>query len=69
MLQAVIVQDAVIGTFTGCTFAVYLPVFFGIPWDVGMGAEVTMILYVDGAPIVSRGTFSCMRAGIYTSAF
>jgi len=68
MLQAVIVQDTVIDTFTGCAFAVYLPVFFGIPWDAGMEAEVTMILYVDGAPMVSGGTFPCMGAGIYTAA-
>ena len=69
ILQAVIVQDAVIDTFTGCAFAVYLPVLFGIPWNAGMEAEVTVILYVDGAPVVSGGTLSCMGAGIYTSAF
>ena len=69
MLQAVIVQDAVTDTFTGCAFAVYLPVLFGIPWNAGMEAEVTVILYVDGAPVVSGGTLSCMGAGIYTSAF
>ncbi len=55
MLQAVIVQDAVTDTFTGCAFAVYLPVLFGIPWNAGMEAEVTVILYVDGAPVVSGG--------------
>lgn len=69
MLQAVIVQDAVIDTFTGCAFAVYLPVFFGIPLDTGMEAEVIVILYVDSAPIVSGGTFLCMGAGIYAAAF
>ena len=69
MLQTVIIQDAVIDTLTRCPFAVYEPVIFGIPWNAGMKAEVTVILYVDGAPIVSGGTFFCMGAGIYTSAF
>lgn len=69
MLQAIIVQHAVIDTFTGCAFAVYLPIFFGILWDAGTEAEITVILYVDGAPIVSGGTFPCMGAGTYTAAF
>ena len=69
MLQAVIVQDTVIDTFTGRAFAVYLPVFFGIPWDAGMEAEVTVILYVDGAAIAAGGTCSGMGAGIYASTF
>ena len=69
ILQAVIVQDAVIDTFTGCAFALYLPVLFGIHWNAGMEAEVTVVLYVDGAPIVSGGTLLCMGAGIYAPAF
>lgn len=69
MLQAVVVEDTVIDTFTGSTFAVYFLVFFGAPWNPGMETEVTVILYVDSAPIVSGGTFFCMRAGIYASAF
>ena len=69
ILQAVIVQDAVIDTFTGCAFAVYLPVLFGIPWNAGMEAEVAVVLYVDGAPVVSGGTLLCMGAGIYAPAF
>lgn len=69
MLQAVVVQDAVIDTFTGCAFAVYLPVFFGIPWDAGMKTEVAVVLYIDGASIVSGGTLSCMGAGNYAAAF
>ncbi len=69
MLQAVIIQDAVIDMFTGCAFAVYPLVLFGIPWNAGMEAEVTVILYVDGAPVVSGGTFFCKGAGIYAAAF
>ena len=69
MLQAVIVQDTVIDTFTGRAFAVYLSVFFGFPWDAGMETEVTVILYVDGAAIAAGGTCSGMGAGIYASAF
>ena len=56
MLQAVIVED----TFARCPFTVYPPVFLGIPWDAGMEAEVAVILYVDGASVVSGGTFFCM---------
>ena len=69
VLQAVVVEDAVIDTFARRPFAVYLPVFIRIPRDAGMEAEVTVILYIDGAPIVSGGTFFCMGAGIYAAAF
>lgn len=69
MLQAVVVEDTVIDTLTGSTFAVYFPIFFGAPWNPGMETKVTVILYVDGAPIVSGGTFFCMGAGIYAPAF
>ena len=68
-LQAVVIQHAVIDTFTCCPFAVYFPVFPGIPWNPWMEAEVAVVLYIDGAPIVSGGTFSSMGAGIYASAF
>ena len=69
MLQAVAVGDTAIDTPTGSTSAVYFLVFFGVPWNPGMKMEATVILYVDGAPIVSGGTFLCMGAGIYASAF
>ena len=69
VLQAVVVQYAVVDTLTGCTFAVYFAVFFGIPWDPWMEAEVAVILYVDGAPVVSGGAFCGMGAGIYAAAF
>lgn len=69
MLQAVVVEDTVIDTLTGSTFAVYFPVFFGAPWNPGMETEVAVILYVDGTPIVSRGTCFCMGTGIYAAAF
>lgn len=69
LLQAVVVQYAVVDTLTGCTFAVYFLVFFGISWNPRMEAEVAVILYVDGASIFSGGTFFCMGAGIYEPAF
>ena len=69
LLQAVVVQYAVVDTLTGCTFAVYFLVFFGISWNPRMEAEAAVILYVDGASIFSGGTFSCMGAGIYAAAF
>lgn len=53
MLQAVAVGDTAIDTPTGSTSAVYFLVFFGVPWNPGMKTEATVILYVDGAPIVS----------------
>lgn len=55
MLQAVIVEDTAVDT-----FAVSLPAFFGIPWDVGMEAEASMVLHVDGTPIVSEGNIFCV---------
>ena len=60
LLQAVVVQYAVVDTLTGCTFAVYFLVFFGISWNLWLEEEVAMILYVDGASIFSGGTFSGM---------
>ncbi len=63
LLQAVVVQYAVVDTLTGCTFAVYFLVFFGISWNPRMEAEVAVILYVDGAFIFSGGTFSGMGGG------
>ena len=69
MLQTVIVQDAVIDTLTRRPFPVYMSVFLGIPWNSGMETEVTVILYVDGAPIVSGGTIFSMGAGSNTSTF
>lgn len=69
MLQAVVVEDTVIDTLARRPLAVYLPVLIRIPRDAGMEAEVTVILYVDGATIVSGGTFFCMGAGIYAAAF
>ncbi len=55
MLQTVVVEDTVIDTLARRPFTVYLPVLIRIPRDAGMEAEVTMVLYVDGAPIVSGG--------------
>lgn len=69
MLQAVVVKDTVIKPLTGGTFAVYCFIFFGIPWDSGMETQVAVILYVNGAPVTSGGTFLLMRAGIHTPTF
>ena len=69
VLQAVVVYDPAIDPLTGSTFAVYRFIFFGIPWDTGMKSQITVILYVNGAPVTSRGTFLFMRAGINAAAF
>ncbi len=58
--QAVIVEDTAVDTFAGHAFAVSLPAFFGIPWDVGMEAEASVVLHVDGTPIVSEGNIFCV---------
>lgn len=69
MLQAVVVEDTVIKPLTGGTFAVYCFIFFGIPRDSGMETQVAVILYVNGAPVTSGGTFLLMRAGIHAPTF
>lgn len=69
VLQAIIVQDAVIYTFTRGTLAIYFLVLFGIPGDAGMETQVTMVLYINGAAVVSRGTRFRVRAGVDASAF
>ena len=67
--QAVVVKDSVVDTFTGCAFAVYFPVFFGIPWDTWTETNTAVILDINGAAIAAGGTFFGMGAGIYASAF
>lgn len=69
VLQAVVIQNPVIGAFTGGTFSVYCFVLFGIPWDTGMKTQVPMILYVDGASVTAGGTILFMWTGTNTSAF
>lgn len=55
MLQAVVVQEAVIDALSGRPFAVYLPVFPRPPWDTGMEAEVAVVFNVDGAVLHDAG--------------
>ena len=69
MLQEVVVQDTVIDTLTGGPFTVYLPVFFGIPWDAGMETQVCVVFYINGASIAAGGTCFCLGTGIYASTF
>ena len=69
VLQAVVVQDSVISSFTGGTLTVYRFVFFGIPWNTGMETQVTVVLYVDGASITAGGTILFMRAGTNAATF
>lgn len=47
ILQVVVVQDAVIHTFTGGTFTVDGFVLFTVPWNTGMKPEVGAVLYID----------------------
>lgn len=69
VLQAVVVKDSVVDTFTGCAFAVYFPGFIGIPWDTGMETKFPIVLYVNSSAIAAGGTFFGMGAEIYASAF
>ena len=69
VLQAVVVKDTVVDTFTGCALTVYFPVFFGIPWNPWAETELPIILYINGASIAARGTFFRMGTGIYAPTF
>ncbi len=69
MLQAVVIEDAVIYPLTGSALTVNILVLLGTPWDTGMEAQVCMVLYVDGAPIAARGTFCGMRAFLDAATF
>lgn len=66
MLQAVVIQYTVIETLTGGTLFVYGLVFFGIPRDAGLEAEVSMVFYVAGAAIAAGAdVFQQAGSGIY----
>lgn len=69
VLQAIIVQDAVIHPFARGTLSIYFLVLFGIPGDAGLETQVTMVLYINGATVVPRGTRFRVRAGVDASAF
>lgn len=69
VLEAVVVQDTVVGTLTGCAFTVYFSVFIGIPRDTGMKTKLAVILYINSASKVSGGTFLSEGAGINAAAF
>ena len=60
MQQEVVIQDTVIDALTGGLFAVYLPEFIGIPWDVQMEVQVCVVLYINGASIAAWGTCFCL---------
>lgn len=53
ILQVVVVQDAVIHTFTGGTFTVDGFVLFTVPWNTGMKPEVGAVLYIDSPSIAA----------------
>ena len=68
MLQAVVIENAVIYPLTGSAFTVNLFVLLGIPGDTWLEAQAAVILYVNGAPIAAGGTFSGMRTILNASA-
>ncbi len=55
MLQAAVIKDTVFYPLTGSTSAVNIFVLLGIPCYTGLEAQVTVVLYVNGAPIAVRG--------------
>ena len=69
VLQAVVVQGAVVDTLTGCAFAVCFLVFLRISWNPGIETEVTVILYVDGASVAAWRTCPRIGTGINVAAF
>lgn len=81
ILQVVVVQDAVIHTFTGGTFTVNGFVLFTVPWNTRMKPEIGAVLYIDcpsiaaflalrGAgtllnPVAGKGTAEFLRILIF----
>ena len=68
LLQAVVIEDAVIYPFAGGAFLVGVLVLLGIPGDAGMEAQVPMVLYVDSAAIAAWGAFRLVGAFLNGSA-
>ncbi len=62
VLQAVVIEDTVIYPLTGSAFLVNVFVLLGIPRYTGLETQVAFVLYINGAAITARGTFSGMRA-------
>ncbi len=69
VLQTVVIEDTVIYPLTGSAFTVNVFVLLGIPRYTGQEAQAAVVLYVNGAPIAARGTFSGMRAFPNAAAF
>lgn len=69
MLQAVVIEDAVIYPLTGSTFLVDILILLGIPWYTGLETQVCIILYVDSAPIAARGAGPFMGTFLNAAAF
>ncbi len=69
MLQAVVIQHPVIYPLTGSAFTVNVFVLLGIPRYTGQETQVAVVLYVNGATVAARGTFSGMRAVLNAAAF
>ena len=69
ILQAVVVQDAVVDPFTCGTLTVDLPVLLRITRDAWLKTQVVVIFYINCAAIISRGTFFFEWAGSYAFVF
>ncbi len=69
VLQAVVIEDTVIYPLTGSAFTVNVFVLLGIPRYTGQETQVAVVLYVNGATVAARGTFSGMRAFLNAAAF
>ncbi len=69
MLQTVVIEDTVIYPLTGSAFLVNVFVLLGIPRYTGLETQVAVVLYVNGAPITARGTFSGMRVFLNAAVF
>ncbi len=69
VLQAVIIENAVIHPFTGSALTVDIFVLLGISWYTGLETKVAVVFYVNGTSITARGTFSGMRAFLNTATF
>lgn len=69
MLQAIIIQDAVIDSFTCGTLTVDFSVLLRIPRDTRLEAQLSFIFIIHRAAITVRGAFCFIWAGIHAPTF
>ncbi len=69
MLQAVVIENAIIYLLIGGAFTVNVSMLWGVSRYTWLKAQVVLLLYVDGVVITDWGRFSGRCAFLNTSAF